>query len=125
MTSEMPTRLWVYRAKLERIIDGDSLVTVIDAGFGVHIGRGNEGAHLRLIGVDTPERNEPGWKEARDFTEYWIPISSIHRAWPLRIETERADSFGRYLAVVYNASTGECLNDALLEAGHAIRWERK
>ena len=121
---EFPTALWQYRAAPERTIDGDTLVVRIDLGLGVHLGRGNEGAHLRLLGVDTPERNEPGWSEARDFTMLWLAEAN-DRAWPLRIITEQADSFGRYLAWVWRVSDRRCLNSDLLAAGVAVERREK
>lgn len=116
----MPEHLWVYRASPERIIDGDSLVVSIDAGFGITLRRGNDGAHLRLLGIDTPERNEPGWDDARAFTVAWLTAADDGRPWPLRIQTELADSFGRYLADVWRVSDGHHLNADLLASGLAV-----
>lgn len=119
--STMPPFLWLYRAKLDRVIDGDSLVCVVDAGFGIRLHRGNEGAHLRLIGVDTPERNEEGWDAARLFVVDWLAQAGDD-GWPLLVRTEKADSFGRYLAEVWRRVDGESLNAALLAAGHAVPY---
>jgi len=116
---DMPAQLWVYRARIERVIDGDSIVVTLDLGLGVHLGRGNEGAHLRLLGVDTPERNEPGWKEARLFTLTWLTEANTGD-WPLRIQTIKSDSFGRYLADVWRLTDSAHLNHALLDSGHAV-----
>jgi micrococcal nuclease len=110
----MPEHAYVYRARPDRVIDGDTVVCVIDAGFGLHLHRGNEGAHLRLLGIDTPERNEPGWDEARRFTRDWL-LTTAGEMWPLIIETSKADSFGRYLATVWRLSDGRCLNDDINE----------
>jgi len=120
---EMPATLWMYRAKPERIIDGDSIVVVLDLGLGVHLGRGNEGAHLRLLGVDTPERNETGWYEARMFVVAWLTDANTG-AWPLRVQTAKGDAFNRYLADVWRLTDGAHLNTALIESGHAIVYER-
>jgi endonuclease YncB( thermonuclease family) len=108
----MPDRLFVYRAKPERVIDGDTVVCIVDAGFGIWLHKGQEGAHLRLLGVDTPERNEPGWSEARHFTLAWMTEANV-QPWPFVIQTQKADSFGRYLATIWRALDGRCLNDDL------------
>jgi endonuclease YncB( thermonuclease family) len=40
------------------------------------------------------------------------------------IVTEKdPDSFGRYLAWVYAADTGACLNAAVVQAGYATEYE--
>jgi micrococcal nuclease len=108
----MPEHAFVYRARLDRVIDGDTIVAVIDCGFGLHLHHGNEGAHLRLLGVDTPERNEPGWDAARRFTRDWL-LTTAGDLWPLTIQTTKADSFGRYLATVWRQFDARCLNDDL------------
>ncbi len=119
----MPDQLWVYRGKPDRVIDGDSIVAELDLGLGVRLGRGNEGAHLRLLGIDTPERNEPGWYEARMFTVAWLTEANVGD-WPLRVRTTRADNFGRYLADVWRVSDQRYLNDDLLSSGMAIPYKR-
>lgn len=120
MSAPMPRLDWVYRALAVRVIDGDSLVMVIDAGFGLHVhGNGNEGAHIRLLGVDTPERNEPGWAEAKAFTAAWL-AEADDQPWPLLIATMKADNFGRYLGWLWRRKDGASLNDDLIEANHAV-----
>ncbi len=120
----MPEQLWVYRAKPQRVIDGDSLVVLLDLGLGVHLGRGNEGAHLRLLSIDTPERNEPGWFAAREFTITWLAEAGDAN-WPLRIQTLRADNFGRYLCEVWRVSDQRHLNTDLLSSNHATPLLRR
>jgi endonuclease YncB( thermonuclease family) len=121
--NDMPEVQYVYRCDIERVIDGDTVVGTVDAGFGLWLHRGNEGAHLRLLGVDTPERNEKGWDAARQFTAAWVreagSANPEHR-WPFVIRTEKADAFGRYLARIWRVSDGRCLNDDLLSEGHAV-----
>jgi micrococcal nuclease len=124
--STMPVQQWVYRGRLDRVIDGDSLVVWLDLGLGVHLGRGNEGAHLRLLGVDTPERNEPGWDEAKRFTANWLVQATSYSEpleWPLVIRTVKADNFGRYLADVFRVSDGAHLNADLLASGLATPYQ--
>lgn len=52
---------WVRNGAVERVIDGDSLVVLVDLGYRAYLK-----ARIRLLGIDTPERGEPGWAEARD-----------------------------------------------------------
>jgi hypothetical protein len=50
---------YVYRAEAVRVIDGDTFVADVDLGFYVHVL-----VHVRLQGIDTPERGEVGWSDA-------------------------------------------------------------
>ena len=115
---EMPEHAYVYRARPERVIDGDTICLVIDAGFGLWVAGGHGGARVRLLGVDTPERNEPGWDAARAFTSAWL-FATGGNEWPLVIQTVKADNFGRYLGDIWRVTDGRHLNRDLIEAGHA------
>lgn len=74
---------------------------------------------VRLLGVDTPERGQPGWAEATAFTQAWLADAGAMVA-----VTSRSDSFGRYLADVRDGD-GMSLSSALLAAGHAVPWSRR
>ncbi len=113
--TEMPQTLWIYRARPIKVIDGDTLDITIDAGF-----RNYREERLRLLGVNTPEMKAPtreAGEAARQFVTNWIVWGDT---WPLVIETEKSDAFGRYLARVWRTMDGACLNDDLLAAGHAV-----
>lgn len=118
----IPAQRWVYRAAPVRAVDGDTIVVIVDVGFGLHLHPGNEGAHLRLLRVDTPERAEPNWIDATTFTAAWLAEAGA--GWSLTIQTERADSFGRYLAEVWRIADGANLSDDLLASGLAVPYER-
>ena len=51
-----------YRAQLVRMLDGDTYVLDIDLGFRVRTE-----VEVRIRGVDTPERGEPGFAAATEF----------------------------------------------------------
>lgn len=119
----MPEHAYVYRAKSGRVVDGDTIVLdAWDLGAGVWLHPGNEGAHIRLLGVDCPERQETGWLAACEFTREWL--AEAGDGWNLIIQTVRVDNFGRYLATVWRVVDGRCLNDDLLTAGYAVPYER-
>jgi micrococcal nuclease len=87
---------WVCRATVLRIIDGDTFAADFDLGWGTWlrevIGRPNR---VRLLGIDTPERGEPGFTEAAMKLALAIPVGTT--VW---LESEKLDSFGRTLGVV-------------------------
>jgi micrococcal nuclease len=91
---------------VQRVVDGDTLRLP---------GR----IYVRLIGVDTPETVKPNWPvepfgpEATQFTKEFIGRQPIQ----LRLDHERTDQHGRWLAYVY--VNGKMLNEALLKAGLA------
>lgn len=105
--------LFTYRADIERVVDGDTLIVVLDLGF-----RMAARHYLRLRSVDCAELSAVDGKRAKVFTE-----KSIKGAEYLLITSTRSDKYGRYLADLYVPSkTGEpaFLNQMLLDEGLAI-----
>ena len=46
-------KLYVYKMKLDRVVDGDTLYAFIDVGFKMTMK-----ANVRLLGIDTPEKQD-------------------------------------------------------------------
>lgn len=108
--------MWEYRARLVRVVDGDTIVALMDTGFG-----GRQEEHLRLEGVSAPELGQPGGQEARQFAIEWAASASV-RSWPLLIRTQpnsnieptERRTLTRYLAkVLYINSSFPSLNSML------------
>ena len=43
--------MWTYRAKVIRVVDGDTVDVDIDLGFGIW----QKNERVRIMGIDTPE----------------------------------------------------------------------
>ena len=99
---------WDYRVEVVRVVDGDTVDLRVDLGF--HL---SSALRFRILGCDTPERSEPGWRECTKFTQNWLDF----HAGSLRAQTYKADSFGRWLARIYvpgsNGKPDLVLADAL------------
>lgn len=84
-----------------RVIDGDTFVLYA-------VGVPAE-ERVRVLNIDTPERHQANYAEAREFTQSWLARG------PFSITACRRDSFGRLLAVVDRP--GDTLAHALTSAG--------
>ncbi|MBZ2164480.1 thermonuclease family protein [Methanobacterium spitsbergense] len=83
------------------VVDGDTID--VDG-----IGR------IRFVGVNTPERGQPGYQEAKDF------VSSLCLGKTVGLDIDDAkhyDKYGRVLAVVYSGDMN--VNAELLKRGYA------
>lgn len=69
---------------------------------------------IRLVHVDTPERNEPGWGEARADLTDWIGL--VPRA-GMRLVCFYPDNFGRLLGDLIDADGQSCSQWMLRERG--------
>ena len=119
------TRRYTYVAWIRRIVDGDTLIAVVDLGFGLH----TRPIRFRLRGIDCPELSTLAGRTARSFVEE--RLGQIDFA---IISTHRTDAYGRYLADVrYLAGEsdtevvrerGMCLNRQLLDERLARPYQR-
>lgn len=110
--------LYTYRAKIIRVIDGDTVVANIDLGFRTWL----HDEHLRLYGIDAPERgsdkSEAATQALRDRIEgQTIYICTIKAK---RSDSEATGSFGRYLVTIHDGS--ENVNDWLVQLGLAADY---
>ena len=90
-------------ARVKKVVDGD---TVVIEG----------GRKVRYIGIDTPERDEPFFTEARERNISLVLGKLVSL---VVCEAEPRDRFGRLLAFVY--ADGLFVNRALVEEGLARR----
>lgn len=116
-------------------IDGDTVDSVIDLGFGLTSRLRVRICHPSLY-VDTPERSSPDWAKAKTFTQQWLDAylrdGTEHR---LACRTQKAGpsstgigdgAFGRWLGDFYPGglieykdavATGKTLATGLVEKG--------
>lgn len=80
------------------IIDGDTIIV--------------DGQSIRFSLVDTPEKKQPGFDEARDFIEEICPVGSTVLV--DEDDQQTAGSYDRMVAVVYCHDTNLNLNEAVL-----------
>lgn len=91
-------------AQLIRVVDGDTIEVLI----------GSATETVRYIGVDTPERGQPGYQTATGANATLLGDGAL---WLAKDRSER-DRYGRLLRYVYNAD-GVRVNQALVAQGWA------
>lgn len=106
--------LYTYRARVERVVDADTLLVWIDLGFEMGLRQ-----YLRLRGINMPEKDTRQGKRAADFvTTQLAGVSEIILC------SSKHDIFDRYLADVFipNKAGDIYLNNLLLEKGFGSRF---
>tara|TARA_R100001163_G_scaffold42_5_gene124 strand:- start:6525 stop:6896 length:372 start_codon:yes stop_codon:yes gene_type:complete len=114
--------MFEYNAEIIRVVDGDTLVALIDVGFHTHVK-----STLRLYGINTPE------KRTRNLEEKEKGIAASERVSELlklcdnkvRLNSHGLGKFGRCLAEIsIKTPAGESinLNRRLVEEGHAVDY---
>ncbi|MBW2730922.1 MAG: thermonuclease family protein [Deltaproteobacteria bacterium] len=110
---------YVYKATVERVIDGDTLLLVIDLGFHVL-----KRQRVRLARLDTPPLGEKAGRDARDFVR-----DTLAKVPFVVVKTNKVDLYGRYVGHIFYApgveneqrvfSKGRHLNAELVRKGFA------
>ncbi|MFH1196692.1 MAG: thermonuclease family protein [bacterium] len=114
----MLKKLYIYKAFVEEVYDGDTITVDIDLGFKTHL----KGEKVRLNRIDAPElRGSTRTKglKSRDFLREQILGKEVF------IETikDKQEKYGRYLAEVHLEIEKDkfiIVNDLLVEKGFAI-----
>jgi len=88
----------IEKANLTRAVDGDTIETSI--------------GKIRMLGINTPEKNQRGYQEAKDFL-----INFTGKEIELEKTIEDKDLYGRYLRYVF--LDNRFLNKEILENGYA------
>ena len=110
---------YVYRADVERVIDGDTVILRVDLGFAVW-----KEQRIRLAEIDTPPLDEPKGQEA-----YRYVRDQLAQAQTVVVKTHKIDIYGRYVGHLFYAlkdaaladvfATGRYLNQELVAQGLA------
>ena len=92
--------LYNYRAKVVRLIDGDTIDFDVWLGFGVVFR-----IRTRLLDVDTPERGQEGFHQATDVLRGLLD-SATDRDGFENITTKKTGKYGRWLVNIPFVNSG-------------------
>ena len=117
---------YIYRGKLERVVDGDTIDALIDVGFDIWIKK-----RIRYSGIDTWESRTRDLEEkakgleakARN-KELLMEVSS--KSGYFRLKSFGVGKYGRVLGEIYiKDSEGKQynINETLISEGHAYVYE--
>lgn len=119
--------MYNYKAKLIRVIDGDTIDAMVDLGFNTWVKK-----RIRLAGINAYE------SRTRDKEEKKKGLAAKARLEQLLAEDDKftmishgVGKYGRCLADVYIIKKyirsekyhGKSINEALVREGHAVRYE--
>ena len=122
--------MYEYRAKILKVIDGDTVVGDIDLGFGV----GLTDERVRMMGIDTPESRTRDKVEkkfglaSKEYVKAYLPIGSMQI---LKTEIDKSGEdkkgkFGRILGdfLVYDSKEDaqKKLTEIMISQGYGVAY---
>ncbi len=102
------TPSYTYAATIDRIVDGDTLIVLVEVGFGIIMHD-----KLRLRGIDCPELGTPEGEKAKRYVTSLLPVGS---AIVLKSHKTRTDTHGRFVADVF-FKVNQNNNDEIIQSG--------
>ena len=117
---------YIYRGKLERVVDGDTIDALIDVGFDIWVKK-----RIRYKGIDTWEsrtrdlaEKEKGLQAKARNQELLMKVSS--KSGYFRLKSHGVGKYGRVLGEIFIEDTeGKQynINETLISEGHAYVYE--
>jgi len=117
---------YIYRAKLDRVVDGDTVDALIDVGFNIWFKK-----RIRFVGVDTWESRTRDLEEkkkgklAAERTRQLLEEVSSKPGY-FRIKSHGLGKYGRVLGELFVMDKDGkqwCINETLITEGHAYVYD--
>jgi micrococcal nuclease len=119
--------IYIYKAELIRVVDGDTVDLIIDLGFDT-----SRKERFRLYGIDAPEMNTAAGKDSKKWLwDALQPLEAIY-VQTIQLPTKaKRDKYGRFLAVLHDdlgdiqanlppkTLAVESINARMIAEGHA------
>ena len=110
-----PPPLYVYEARLLRVVSGNSIDAIVDQGFGVFTSHA-----LGLAGVVAPSKGEPGFEEAH--RALCMALASSGNTFVIRV-IRRGHGRAHWEVALWT-NEGTYLNEAIADFIAEAPWEQ-
>ena len=109
--------MFEYQAKIDRVVDGDTVDAEISLGCSVAIKE-----RLRLYGINTPETRTRDRAEKKRGLEAkrWLIDRLADKDIIIHTHKDKKGKFGRYLATLF--VDGENVNQEMIDRGLAVEY---
>lgn len=121
----MKNPVYVYRATVESVYDGDTFRANVDLGMDVTL----KEQSFRMFGINAPELKKEeveAGRAARDWLRSKIPVGTriIIATIKERKNTNKdsKEKYGRYLATIYLEDEDVSINDQMLALNYAVPY---
>ena len=117
---------YIYRAKLDRVVDGDTVDALIDVGFDIWFKK-----RIRFVGIDTWESRTKDLEEkkkgleAKARTKQLLEEVSNKRGY-FRLKSHGLGKYGRVLGELFimdGSGKQISINETLIAEGHAYVYD--
>ena len=114
--------MYEYNAKLDRVVDGDTVDALVDLGFDTW-----KKVRIRMHGMNAPESRTRNLEEKAKGIAAKIRLEELLESGRFTLQSMGVGKFGRCLGIIYvNDSNTKHLdvnvNKTLINEGHAVEY---
>ena len=112
--------MYTYKAKLDRVVDGDTVDAHIDLGFDISVHK-----RIRLAGIDSPESRTRDLEEKQRGLASKDILIDLLKDGKFTLESKEVCKYGRVLGVLLIGDVNNNwinINDTLVEEGYAVEY---
>ena len=107
--------MYTYKAKLDRVIDGDTVDANIDLGFDISVHK-----RIRLAGIDSPESRTRNLEEKQRGLASKERLINLLKDGEFTLESKEVGKYGRVLGILIVNEIN--INKTLVEEGYAVEY---
>ena len=107
--------MYTYKAKLDRVVDGDTVDAYIDLGFDISVHK-----RIRLAGIDSPESRTRDLEEKQRGLASKERLTNLLKDGEFTLESKEVGKYGRVLGVLLIDDLN--INKTLVEEGYAVEY---
>jgi micrococcal nuclease len=111
---------YIYKIKVTRVVDGDTIDAEIDLGFDLKLNK-----RIRLYGINTPETRtrDPEEKKRGLAAKKFLQQIVDEQQGVLFLKSLDHGKFGRCIGVLFEQDfDDQSINDVLVQEGHAVEY---
>ena len=114
--------MYIYNAKLDRVVDGDTVDALVDLGFDTW-----KKVRIRMHGMNAPESRTRNLEEKAKGIAAKVRLEELLESGRFILQSMGVGKFGRCLGIIYvNDSNTKHLdvnvNKTLITEGHAVEY---
>jgi|TARA_B100001778_G_scaffold14143_1_gene10927 micrococcal nuclease len=107
--------MFKYNAKVERVVDGDTVDAMVDLGFSTH-----KKVRIRMMGINAPESRTRNLEEKAKGLAAKIRLEELLDEGNFILESHGVGKFGRCLGTLHVDDVN--INKVLVSEGHANEY---
>ncbi len=117
-------KMFEYRCKLDRVVDGDTVDLRVDLGFNIHIKE-----RFRLANIDAPESRTRNREEKKKGLASTAFLEGLLDTISMKVKTDKdaKGKYGRWIGTIYVSESEDPklldwmdVNTMMIESGYAV-----